>query len=101
MDRSISRKGFLKSATVLGMGSMLWSMPEIEQNTIHQPNPDLVLDPNEGEVYLIGERQGRITIKVDKQNKGIETMSLPYRRYQARRRDTGTQALFRRRAYFY
>jgi len=39
-------------------------------------DPDLVLGPDEGEVYLIGERQGRVTIKVDKRDKGVESLSL-------------------------
>jgi quercetin dioxygenase-like cupin family protein len=76
MERSISRKGFLTSATFLGIGSILSRIPSIEEHTIIDANPDLVLDSNEGEVYLIGQRQGRVTIKIDKQNKGIETMSL-------------------------
>jgi len=76
MGKSISRKGFLTSATFLGIASMLYRIPAMEHNTILDPNPDLLLDSDEGEVYLIGERQGRITIKVDKQNKGVETISL-------------------------
>lgn len=35
-----------------------------------------MLDPDEGEVYLIGERQGRVTIKVDRRGKGVEALSL-------------------------
>lgn len=76
MENSISRKGFLASATLLGIGSILSRIPANEHSTVFDANPDLVLDSDEGEVYLIGERQGRITIKVDKQNKGIETLSL-------------------------
>lgn len=76
MGESISRKGFLTSATFLGIDSILSQMPIMEQNTVVDANPDLILDADDGEVYLIGKRQGRVTIKVDKQNKGIETMSL-------------------------
>lgn len=45
-------------------------------NARHRLQPDLVLDPDEGEVYLIGERQGRVTIKVDKRDMGNEALSL-------------------------
>ncbi len=76
MKKPISRRGFLRSAALLGAGSMLSGMPALGRHTATDANPGLVLGPDEGEVYLIGERQGRITIKVDKQNKGIETMSL-------------------------
>jgi len=76
MEKFISRKRFLTSATCLGLGSMLSMIPTVERQPVVHANPDLVLDPDDGEVYLIGEHQGRITIKVDKQNKGIETMSL-------------------------
>jgi len=76
MEKSISRKGFLTSATFLGIGSIISRIPAIEQHTVNDANPDLVLDSDEGEVYLIGQRQGRVTIKVDKKYKGIETMSL-------------------------
>jgi len=76
MERSISRKGFLTSAGLLGIGSMLPNMPAVNYNTESDANPDLVLNADEGEVYLIGDRKGRVTIKVDKQNTDIETMSL-------------------------
>lgn len=48
----------------------------MEHQTGTDANPDLLLGSDEGEVYFIGQRQGRVTIKVDKQNTGIETMSL-------------------------
>jgi len=35
-----------------------------------------MLDANDGEVYLVGKRQGRVTIKIDKQKKVIETVSI-------------------------
>lgn len=76
MKHSISRKDFLTASAALGLGGMLTGFPVTQQNIGLEPNPDLVLGPDEGEVYLIGERQGRITIKVDKQQKGMETMSL-------------------------
>lgn len=77
MENSISRKQFLTSATVVSIGGFISRIPATEeQYTVHNLNPDLVLNSDEGEVYLIGERQGRVTIKVDKQNKGIKTMSL-------------------------
>ncbi|NIT56676.1 MAG: cupin domain-containing protein [Aliifodinibius sp.] len=76
MERSISRKGFLTSAALLGIGSMFPSMPAVNHITGSHANPDLVLNADEGEVYLIGDRQGRVTVKVDKRNKDIESMSL-------------------------
>lgn len=38
--------------------------------------PDLVLGPDEGEVYLIGPHQGRVTIKVDKRTSCVGSFSL-------------------------
>jgi len=76
MERSISRKGFITSATLLGIGSMLTGISAMEQHAGTDANPDLLLGSDEGEVYLIGQRQGRVTIKVDKQNTGTETLSL-------------------------
>lgn len=76
MKKFISRKDFLASATFLGFGSILPQFPVSYQENAIDTNPDLVLDANGGEVYLIGKRQGRVTIKVDKQKKGMETMSL-------------------------
>jgi hypothetical protein len=63
MERSISRKGFLSSAALLGIGSMLAAIPAINNNAVLDSNPELVLDSDEGEVYLIGERKGRVTKK--------------------------------------
>ena len=41
------------------------------------PDPGLVLSPDEGEVYFIGpEGRSRLTIKVDKRDKGVEAFSL-------------------------
>ncbi len=37
---------------------------------------DLLLHDDEGEVYLIGERQGRVVIKVDGDRKSVELLSL-------------------------
>ena len=76
MEKFISRKRFLTTATCLGLGSILSMIPTVERQPFVHANPDLVLGSNEGEVYLIGERQGRVTIKVDKQNMGVETISL-------------------------
>jgi len=36
----------------------------------------LLIDDDEGEVRLIGERRGRVVIKVDRRVKGVDTMSL-------------------------
>lgn len=76
MNNAISRKGFISSAAILGFGGLISRLPAVGFDTLRGPNPDLVLNTDEGEVYLIGERQGRVTIKVDKRNKGIETMSI-------------------------
>ena len=61
---------------MLGIGSFLSGIPNVSQNSLIDANPDLLLAPDDGEVYLIGQRQGRVTIKVDKKNKGVETISL-------------------------
>jgi len=50
--------------------------PVRSQDTSIDANPDLMLDANDGEVYLVGKRQGRVTIKIDKQKKVIETVSI-------------------------
>jgi mannose-6-phosphate isomerase-like protein (cupin superfamily) len=42
----------------------------------YAPDADLVCDPDDGAVYLIGARQGRVTIKIDKRNTGVAAMSL-------------------------
>jgi len=77
MERSISRKRFLTSSTLVGIGSIFTGFPvPKKQNTSAVVNSDLILDPDEGEVCLIGERKGRVTIKVSKKNQGIETMSI-------------------------
>ncbi len=76
MSQSISRKRFFKSAGILGAAGLLQKLPFTEHVSTLEPDPDFILGPDEGEVYLIGERQGKVTIKVDKQNKGVETMSL-------------------------
>ncbi len=76
MGKFISRKDFLTSASFLSIGSILSQVSTVEHNTFVDVNPDLVLDPDDGEAYLIGERKGRVTIKVDKKSKGINTISL-------------------------
>lgn len=77
MKNQMSRKGFLTSAGLLGIGSLFSGLPVSgAQNTTDILNSDLVVDADEGEVYLIGERKGRVTIKVSRQNQGIQTMSL-------------------------
>jgi len=76
MENLITRNSFLKTTTMLGIGSFLSGIPNVSQNSLIDANPDLLLAPDDGEVYLIGQRQGRVTIKVDKKNKGVETISL-------------------------
>ena len=77
MSTSFTRRAFVQSAGVIGLAGIL---PAVPAHAIGAPklgpDPDLVLDPDEGEVYLIGERQGRVTIKVDKRTKGVESLSL-------------------------
>ena len=48
MEKSISRKGFLTSATFLGIGSIFSAVPALEQYTFIDANPDLLLDSDEG-----------------------------------------------------
>lgn len=77
MSTSYTRRAFVQSAGVLGLAGLL---PVVRAQAVGGPSlgpdPDLVLAPDEGEVYLIGERQGRVTIKVDRRTKGVETLSL-------------------------
>ncbi|NGP89514.1 cupin domain-containing protein [Fodinibius halophilus] len=75
MDTSISRKDFLTKATFIGVCGMLTGILQTQK----QPaafDPNLLLNVDEGEIYLIGERKGRVTIKIGKQKNGIQTMSL-------------------------
>ncbi len=76
MNRSINRKTFIRSVGVAGFTGLFPILSSGNPPTISESDPDFVLGADEGEVYLIGERQGRVTIKVDKRNKGIQTMSL-------------------------
>lgn len=67
----------MQSAGAAGLASLFPALQTQARGTAApSPEADLVLDPDEGEVYLIGERQGRVTIKVDKRNKGMESLSL-------------------------
>ncbi|MEM1270486.1 MAG: cupin domain-containing protein [Bacteroidota bacterium] len=73
----ISRRGFVQSAGAVGLAGFLPALPvRALSGPSRGPNPDLVLDPDEGEVYLIGERRGRVIIKVDKRGKGVDALSL-------------------------
>ncbi len=79
MADSVSRRTFVQSAAIAGFVGLTGLLPAdlLAQSSIEgEPDPDSVLDHDEGEVYLIGERQGRVTIKVSKRQHGIETMSL-------------------------
>lgn len=77
MPPSYTRRGFIQSVGVIGLAGLIPASPAQASNGLGLgPDPGLVLGPDEGEVYLIGERQGRVTIKVDKRKKGVETLSL-------------------------
>lgn len=77
MSIEVSRRAFVRQASAVGLAGFL----SLTDGRPYAPelsgtDPDLVLAPDEGEVYLIGERQGRVTIKVDKREKGIDSLSL-------------------------
>lgn len=76
MNKTISRKNFIKSLTLLSMGGIFSQIPAADNFISNEANQGLVIGSNEGEVYLIGKRQGRITIKADRKKEGIKTMSL-------------------------
>ena len=77
MSTSVTRRDFVQSSGAAGIAGFFSFLPAPSSGSASlNSDPDLVLDPDEGEVYLIGERQGRVTIKVDKRNKGVETLSL-------------------------
>ena len=77
MSTTTTRRAFLQATGVAAFAG-LFPAPAApgSSDSRLRPDPDLVLGPDEGEVYLIGERRGRVTIKVDEQSKGIETLSL-------------------------
>lgn len=59
MSTSYTRRGFIQSAGVIGLAGLIPALPSQALGGLgHGPSPDLVLDPDEGEVYLIGERPG-------------------------------------------
>ncbi len=68
----INRRGFLQICA--GAGIIL---PQISESA--EPDnidPHLLSGPDEGEIYLIGPRKGKVTIKVARENSGRSTMSL-------------------------
>ena len=78
MSRPVSRRAFVNSAGAVGLASFIPIMPAMAFEGGHLgPDPDLMLDPDEGEVYFIGPSgRSRLTIKVDKRDKGVEALSL-------------------------
>ena len=75
MNQRTTRRSFIQSAGVIGLAGLFPTLPT-QASSGSPEDSDLVLHAGEGEVYLIGERQGRVTIKVDKRNKGVETLSV-------------------------
>jgi mannose-6-phosphate isomerase-like protein (cupin superfamily) len=76
MNTPLIRRCFLQAsaAGLTGLVSASWS-PALP-SPVHDADPDLVLAPEEGEVFLIGRRQGRVTIKAGRRCGGVETMSV-------------------------
>jgi quercetin dioxygenase-like cupin family protein len=77
MYTPISRRAFVQSAGLAGLAGFLSAVPALASadSRLHS-DTDLVCGPDDGQVYLIGERQGRVTIKVSKRDHGVETLSL-------------------------
>lgn len=74
---STSRRGFLLSGSAAILGLAAQELGALRANPAGgNGSPDLLLHEDEGEVLLIGPRQGRVVIKVDRAKKGIEQMSL-------------------------
>jgi mannose-6-phosphate isomerase-like protein (cupin superfamily) len=77
MPAPLSRRTFVQSTGLAALAQLFAITPTAARGGDPRlPDPDLVRDPDEGEVYLIGERRGRVTIKVSKRDHGIETLSL-------------------------
>ncbi len=74
MNIPLSRRTFVQSAAAAGLGGLLPVQAFIGPE--YAPDDDLVCDPDDGTVYLIGARQGRVTIKIDKRHQGVAAMSL-------------------------
>lgn len=73
---STTRRGFLLAAGAAGVGACLPGFAPALGGGAALQAPDLVLGEDEGEVYLIGARRGRVVIKADRRRTGVETMSL-------------------------
>ena len=74
MSTPLSRRSFFQSAAAAGLGGVLPVQGFI--GPVYAPDAGLVCDPDDGAVYLIGARQGRVTIKIDRRNAGVTAMSL-------------------------
>lgn len=77
MSPSLSRRTFVRST---GAAGLLGLFPALAVPVTGAPSAgassDLLRGSDEGEVYLIGPRRGRVTIKVDRSTHGVETLSL-------------------------
>lgn len=71
----ITRRSFIQSSGFIGVSGFTAPLIPIVSADASS-SPDLVFGPDEGEVYLIGPRQGRVVIKADKRTTGIGSFSL-------------------------
>jgi mannose-6-phosphate isomerase-like protein (cupin superfamily) len=76
MNTSLIRRSFLQASAAGFTGLLSALLSSASPSGVQDAHPDLVLDPEEGEVFLIGSRQGRVTIKAAKRNGGVEAVSL-------------------------
>ena len=72
----LTRRSFIQSSGFISVSGLVAPLFPSTVPVGASASPDLVLGPDEGEVYLIGPRQGRVIIKVDKRTTGIDAFSL-------------------------
>lgn len=73
----IPRRAFLLSAGTMGLAAGVSELLAAQaREATNAQEADLLLHEREGEVRLIGDRRGRVVIKVDRSRLGVETMSL-------------------------
>ena len=73
---SITRRSFVQATGIMGLSGLVPAVFSMTGLASANPQPDLVLSPDEGEVYLIGPRRSRVLFKVDKRNAGVDSFSL-------------------------
>lgn len=75
----IGRRGFLANVGAAGLTVFTPDLARAftDHDRTSAQDADLLLDEDEGEVYLIGPRQGRVVIKVDRERTDIGSSVRP------------------------